>query len=224
MLVGGTRILLLISFKLVCSRSHPCLALFFHTNPQFQLFCNTIQDAAQFHAKNMFQAMDMCGQAITSAAIATNATFPYVTVPNFEILGAATRAQSGMEMLLWQPILVNDNEKEVWIEYSLQNQGWVNESRALATKNAEQQQQQESSIITYSPANYIYNSIPDMIWDRDENLVVRPTVAPPPFIPYVRNRLLCVSPLVISQWAAIMSCFPYTVLSLLICPHIVFGK
>ena len=152
------------------------------------MFSNTIQDVAQFHAKNMFLAMDMCGQAITSAAIATNATFPFVTVPNFEVLGAATRAQSGIEMLLWQPILVNDKTTEKWIDYSLQNQGWVNESRALAIKNAEQQ---GSNNVTSSSANYIYNSIPDFIWDRDENLVMRPTVAEPSYIPYV-SRIVAI--------------------------------
>jgi hypothetical protein len=130
--------------------------------------------------------MDMCGQSITSSAIATNETFPFVTVPNFEVLGATTRAQSGIEMLFWQPILVNDKKKQKWIEYSLENQGWINESRALAMKHAQQQQgHNDGSIATYSPANYIHNSIPDFIWDLDENLVVRATVAPPSYIPYV---------------------------------------
>jgi hypothetical protein len=154
----------------------------------------------------MFLAMDMCGQAITSAAIATNATFPFVTVPNFEVLGAATRAQSGIEMLFWQPILVNDKKKQKWIEYSLQNQGWVDESRALAMKHAQQQQQQQQqdgSTTTYSPANYIFNSIPDFIWDRDDNLVVRPTVAPPSYIPYVSYCYALSSLYVAFKWAAL---------------------
>ena len=120
----------------------------------------------------MFQAFRTCSEAVTSAAVFTNSTFPFVTVPNFEVVGAATRTQSGIELLLWLPI-VEDNELEEWLKYSADNQGWIGESQTLA----------KLSKVGLSPANCVYTDIPDIVWDHDENLTVRATVAEPPYIP-----------------------------------------
>ena len=96
----------------------------------------SICDAAEFHAENLFLAMESAAKTVSGAALATKAEFPFVTVPTFEVLGQVTRAKSGVEFLLFTPI-VNDTSLNEWGNYTEKNQWWVNESRSLALASGE---------------------------------------------------------------------------------------
>ena len=133
----------------------------------------------QIRATDLYQAMDSCAQGITSSAktspSSVNATFPRVTVPDFEVLGATTLERSGLEMVLWTPIITSNAQRQRWIGYSQRQQKWIATSRALYIQRNPN-----------TEVNYIAADIPDMIWERNdsnESLVVQPTTADAPFMP-----------------------------------------
>jgi hypothetical protein len=62
-------------------------------------------------------------------AAVSNQTFPFVSVDMFETLGRHAREQSGIESLVYSPI-VRDRDRAAWQNYSVTHQGWVNQSIA----------------------------------------------------------------------------------------------
>jgi hypothetical protein len=116
--------------------------------------------------------MKSAALAVSGAAIAANATFPYVTVPTFEILGQTTRAQSGIEFLLFTP-LVDDTTRSHWEQYSDNNQWWIEESRNLALASGEG---------TVFSSDYSTEPIKPYLFEYDlENFEIEPTTKPPYF-------------------------------------------
>ena len=55
--------------------------------------------------------------SITSYA---NDTFPFVTVPDFELKGSDLRATSGSHFIYWAP-LITDETREAWEDYALEH-------------------------------------------------------------------------------------------------------
>ena len=126
----------------------------------------------EFHSENLFTAMKSAALTVSGAAISSNATFPYVTVPAFEILGQTTRAQSGIEFLLFTP-LVNESTKDDWGPYTEKNQGWIEESRKLALTSGE---------ATVFSSDYSMDPIKPYLFEYDlEKLEIEPTTKPPFF-------------------------------------------
>ena len=153
---------------------------------QYHEIAKSICDAAEFHASNLFLAMDSASKTVSGAAIATNAEFPFVTVPTFEILGQVTRAKSGVEFLLFTPI-VNDTILNEWGNYTEKNQWWVDESRTLALASGEGH---------WVPDDYSRKPIKPRIFEydlEDPTVEIEPTnsspyfpiwqMSPPPFDP-----------------------------------------
>lgn len=56
-----------------------------------------------------------------------NETFPLVTIDSFETLARHAREQSGMESIVYSP-LVRDADRKAWENYSMVNQGWIQQS------------------------------------------------------------------------------------------------
>lgn len=107
---------------------------------------------------------------ITSFAEDTNAVFPYVTIPHFEYRGQQLLQLSGAGHICWH-VLVPGNETEKWNNYSVANQGWVQDGLDA----------QKEGKIAQSITPYIYQEdedgfkIPD---DSLEDKVVTWQVAP----------------------------------------------
>jgi hypothetical protein len=80
-------------------------------------------------------SINSLANSITSQALATNQTFPFVTIPDFEILGSDLRVQAGAMILYWTP-LVTDETRAAWEAYAFKNRAQVDvafeeESRRL---------------------------------------------------------------------------------------------
>ena len=58
--------------------------------------------------ENKISAMDLLSNSVTSHALSTNSTFPNVTVPNFESLGASFRVQTDGIMLFYLPLVTEE--------------------------------------------------------------------------------------------------------------------
>jgi hypothetical protein len=155
----------------------------------YRSFTNTIGDAAEVHKHNLFSTMRSCSNSISAAAIATNSTFPFVTVPTYEVLGESVRQQSGTELLVFTP-KVQVDEVTRWNEYATYNEGWYEESKQLAVSSSKGTLVQ-SDFAPGSPLPFIYNTIVD----EDGNPSIMPAVnppfyplwqfSPPPFSPFL---------------------------------------
>jgi hypothetical protein len=64
----------------------------------------------------------------TAAANQTGITLPFVTVPFFERFGMAARQLSNISSIVYSPVIFNDSEREAWVPYSVENQGWISDS------------------------------------------------------------------------------------------------
>jgi hypothetical protein len=148
-------------------------------------YANTIGDAAEVHAHNLFSTMRSCSNSISVAATTTNSEFPFVTVPAFEVLGESVRQQSGSELLIFTP-KVEVGEVTHWQEYATANEGWYEESKQLHVSSGEGNLVQ-SDFAPGSPFPFIYNTIVDESGDPSVMPAVNPPfypiwqLSPPPF-------------------------------------------
>ena len=69
-------------------------------------------------------------QTITTSTIKDNETFPFVTVPRFELLGSQIRSVVANDVIIWAP-LVGECLREAWSIFSTSAMSWYNESLSL---------------------------------------------------------------------------------------------
>lgn len=67
---------------------------------------------------------------VTKAATEKSQKFPFVTVDLFEVVGHQARLISGVDQIIWSPI-VDIEEFDEWTNYSTEQIKWYNESIAL---------------------------------------------------------------------------------------------
>lgn len=80
--------------------------------------------------------MNDLSEEITSYAITSGLTFPFVTMEHFEVNADHARKQSGAEIVTTLP-LVKQEQAEAWSRYSVENIGWIDSSRAIAASGQE---------------------------------------------------------------------------------------
>jgi len=68
--------------------------------------------------------------SITTSALATGDTFPFVTVPYFESTAARVRLRTGIELMYFAPT-VRDGEYDAWTNYSSEHIDWLAQSRDI---------------------------------------------------------------------------------------------
>lgn len=87
---------------------------------------NALQLIDAFHEgleRNMGAVASM-STAITSYANDANLTFPFLTLPDFELRGANLRVQSGSNVVVYAP-LVTDDTRQDWEDYAQQHRGHI---------------------------------------------------------------------------------------------------
>ena len=80
--------------------------------------------------KYNFALLQQLGGVITSEVLASNQIAPNITLPRFEVTGGFTNGMSGIMMVMFVPLLAASLRGE-WEEYSVENQGWLEESARL---------------------------------------------------------------------------------------------
>jgi hypothetical protein len=83
-------------------------------------------------------AINSMATDITSYSLDAKQTFPFVTIPNFEIRGSNLRVQADATAISWLP-LVTDETRDAWEEYALINRSQIDESFLEDTKRRENQ-------------------------------------------------------------------------------------
>ena len=97
------------------------------------------QVVESFHGvveRNM-AAIATLSTSITSYAKNTNASFPFVTVPDFELLGADLRVTSSSHLVYFCPKITNANRLQ-WEEYALEHRFQANDHQREAAFRTQQ--------------------------------------------------------------------------------------
>jgi len=137
-----------------------CGVFLYMRNNEREKFETTFHDSAlqvieSFHdtLERSLLALDTMSVGITSVAKATNQSFPFVTVPDFEVRGANFRINSGSPQLLYMPI-VTDEQRPQWEEYALANRVQFDKAHA---NDVRLRKKQDLQFGLTSPDNRILN-------------------------------------------------------------------
>ena len=96
-----------------------------HTHTQFTNNANEIIHGSEGNAQKIFGDAIKISDSLTSFALATNATWPFVTLPNFEIATSQPFASNvGAELVMFTPKVPKRNRR-AFEEYAHKNQGWI---------------------------------------------------------------------------------------------------
>ncbi|CAB9505094.1 Receptor-type guanylate cyclase gcy [Seminavis robusta] len=91
---------------------------------QFAAFAAKVAESFYDSVERKMGAIATFSTTITSYAVNTGATFPNITVPDFELRGAHTRIQAAGVILYFFP-LVRDQDRAGWEEYAANNRMWI---------------------------------------------------------------------------------------------------
>jgi uncharacterized protein (UPF0333 family) len=107
---------------------------FYTSNDEKQKFEVRFQAKAEriiesFHdaVERRLGAINSMATSITSYSLDAKQTFPFVTIPNFQIRGSDLRVQTGATTIAWLP-LVTDETRDAWEEYALINRSQIDKS------------------------------------------------------------------------------------------------
>eukprot|EP00977_Amphora_coffeiformis_P014429 scaffold4042_cov165-Amphora_coffeaeformis.AAC.9 len=117
----------------------------------FQANADKVMSALSESVDTTFTAMDSLAVTIVSYATLTNSTWPYVTLPDFEVRSAKIRALSKVVVLNLY-MRVPGEQRTSWEAYAMENNFWVNESMAV----------QERSDRYYGPIIYDWYAVDEI--------------------------------------------------------------
>jgi hypothetical protein len=83
-------------------------------------------------SNDVSMAVESLSRVFTSYTVATNTTWPYVTIPNFEVLGEDVIKMAGVVSVILSP-LVSEVEREGYEVFATYNQDWITPSVLYTT-------------------------------------------------------------------------------------------
>lgn len=83
-------------------------------------------DVAEANARKIFGQMHGLSTTMTSFAERSNMTWPNVTLPHFDIRAKEAEDLTGMELIVFSPIVTVSN-KAGWEDYAWKHQDWISE-------------------------------------------------------------------------------------------------
>jgi class 3 adenylate cyclase len=119
---------------------------------------------ARDNALSTFGILRSLGNGLTSFSSFENTNWPFVTIPDFQHRSHDYLAISGAELVAFSPI-VSPREFEEWSNYSVANQGWIEES--LTTTFSYSHSNSSSSSNNF-PSDGTPEPIPERIWRISE--------------------------------------------------------
>jgi hypothetical protein len=98
---------------------------------QYNSFVANIFSQVQLDIQFNFALMQQLSASVTTSAIMAGSVSPNITQPHFEISGGYVVGMGGIKSVAFAPLVKAEKEIE-WLEYSIDNQGWIEESKRLA--------------------------------------------------------------------------------------------
>ena len=80
---------------------------------RFSLHTSTISDVWKIQTSTLMESLMDLSEEISAFSMISNSTFPFVTVPLFEVFAKHTRDHAGMENIAFLP-LVSQDDREAW--------------------------------------------------------------------------------------------------------------
>lgn len=113
---------------LICTATILSVGVFFYTKnneerqfeTHYEMDALRVLDSVQHAVEYQLGAIGTFANSITSHALATNQTFPMVTIPHFALRGADVRVQAAASVIHWLP-LVTDDKRDEWEKYAFEN-------------------------------------------------------------------------------------------------------
>jgi hypothetical protein len=105
---------------------------------QYYNYAESMRDVFLGSMRNVDYAIRGTSETITTQALMyqQNSTFPFVTLPMFEVQGEQYRRQSGIEAFLFTPFVLGQQQLE-WEQYAQDHQGWLTWGRDFNLRNTE---------------------------------------------------------------------------------------
>lgn len=109
-----------------------CVGVFFYTQnnqqasfeTEFAAYASKLVKSFHNSIESKIGAIQTFSTTITSQTMASDESFPNVTIPNFAMVGENMRIQSGAVYVNWMP-LVTDETRAGWEEYASQHYNWI---------------------------------------------------------------------------------------------------
>jgi hypothetical protein len=97
---------------------------------QYNGFVASITSLVLLEVQFNFALMQQMSASVTASAIMTGSVFPNLTQPFFEISGGYVDGMGGIISVVFAPLVKAEKESE-WVDYSIANQGWIEDSARL---------------------------------------------------------------------------------------------
>jgi hypothetical protein len=108
----------------------PLTQFVFVLTTQYNSFVSSIFSQVVLEIKFNFALMQQMSASVTATALVTGSVFPNITQPYFEISAGYVDGMGGVMSVLFSPLVKAEKQSE-WVEYSIANQGWIEESKRL---------------------------------------------------------------------------------------------
>ena len=98
---------------------------------QFNSYASEMIEVTKHNSETIFNVISQFSVTTTSFALYDKATWPAVSIPDFEARSTAFRQTTRAQFLAVLPMVERSHESlEAWGNYSVAHQGWIQESRA----------------------------------------------------------------------------------------------
>lgn len=120
---------------------------------QFQDFASEITRSSVSNARNSRLNLENMGHIVTSLSIFSNASWPLLTIPHFEVRASAYLTISKTESIAFAPVVPVD-QREAYENYTLNNQQWIQEGIDYMFQVQQQQEEVEGSSLINDDDSY----------------------------------------------------------------------
>ena len=131
-------------------------------------------EAFRINSERHIQTIETFATTIMSHALYYNSTWPFVTLPDFEMQGEAIADLAFVMSLFFVPIVTAET-RQGWEQYSVANQWWLAQS-------LEEQAEMMTTSVSRRELQYNNLTIPEYI-HRVDGLTQTVETGPPPYLP-----------------------------------------
>jgi len=123
--------IIVLAVLLVSAVCFSCGVFIYTRNQETHHFTTDYEDSAYQVLENIHESVErqilgsaLLSSSLTSYALSNNLSFPFVTLPDMELLGSFIRVQSGAHFIHYTPI-VTDDKRDEWEAYALEHRSHI---------------------------------------------------------------------------------------------------
>lgn len=120
-----------------------------------------IVSLTQWEIQNNFALMASLSAAVLNVADVSNSTFPYLTDPNFEVMGGYVDGMSGIISVAVVPFVNGANQTE-WEAYTAENEWWIEVGARLRKIHPQHKDPLDGSFQDHEERRQLQEEVPPM--------------------------------------------------------------